>query len=561
MLGVSARLRPMLRVETVVLVVVAWLIATFNGAWWSGAGAGRVWSDPANWLFVVACFVALIALHFVLIAPFSNRWTVRPLLSIIVIASAVTAHFMRTFSVMLDPTMIQNILKTDAREAGDFISWAVMGSIVLWSALPLAFIWWVRTERGPWLRSLAIRAGTIAGALVVAVLAVLLISRDITSLMRNHRELRYLITPGNYIVGLTSSWLRGVRDANVPRDPVGTDARVVRLSTASEKPRVFVLVIGETARAANFSLLGYARATTPELAKLDVIAFRDVSSCGTSTEVSVPCMFSQFGREDYDARRIRNSEGLLNVLVRAGYAVKWLDNQSGCKGVCQGTGIEYQKIDPRKVDPALEPDLCAEDECLDGILVPRLQAQLADVRNDTVIVLHMMGNHGPAYFRRYPPGFRRFVPDCATAELRTCTREQVVNAYDNAILYTDHVLAEIVRALGRATSLDTAMYYVSDHGESLGENGLYLHGLPYSIAPSTQTHVPMVVWLSPGFSADNLVNLRCVRDKAGDKLSHDNLFHSVLGVLDVQTSVYKAKRDIFEGCRDGAATAFAQHER
>jgi lipid A ethanolaminephosphotransferase len=550
-----ARLRPMLRVEIVVLVVVAWLVATMNGAWWSAAAAGRVWTDPANWLFVGACFVALVALQFVLLVPFSTRWTVRPLLTVVVIASAAAAFFMRSYAVMMDPTMIQNILKTDTHEAKELLSWSMAGAVVAWSALPIAFLWWVRIEHRPLLRSLLTRAAAVAGALVVALLSVLLVSRDITSLMRNQRELRYLITPGNFIYGLAGSIARGAHDARAPRVPVGTDARLIRVAMAG-KPRVFVLVVGETARAANFSLLGYGRATTPELARLDVTAFRNVSSCGTSTEVSVPCMFSPYGREDYDERRIRNSEGLLDVLVRAGYAVKWLDNQSGCKGVCKGTGIEYQKL-----DSSLAPDLCEGDECHDGILVRALQAELERASrgsaDNTVIVLHMMGNHGPAYFRRYPAAFRRFTPDCATAELRDCSREQVVNSYDNAIAYTDHVLAGVVETLRGATTLDTAMIYVSDHGESLGENGLYLHGLPYSIAPATQTHVPMIAWLSPGFAADNFVNVRCVNGKATDPFSHDNLFHSVLGLLDVQTRVYRSERDIFEGCRGASGSAFA----
>jgi lipid A ethanolaminephosphotransferase len=544
----------MLRVETVVLVVIAWLIATVNGAWWSAVGAGRAWADPTNWLFVVAVFVALVALHFVLLASVSNRWTVRPLLTVIVIASAATAYFMRSYAVIMDPTMIQNVLKTDAHEAKELLSWSMVGSVLLWSVLPVAFIWWVRIEHGPWVRSVLVRVGSVAGALVIAVLSILLVSRDVTSLMRNQRELRYLITPGNYIYGLVGNLARGARDSRAPREPVGTDARIIRVAMSSHKPRVFVLVLGETARAANFSLLGYARATTPELAKLDVVAFRNVTSCGTSTEVSVPCMFSPFGRADYDERRIRNSEGLLNVLARAGYAVKWLDNQSGCKGVCQGAGIEYEKIDAKSA-----PDLCVADECRDGVLVRRLQAELAGVRKDTVFVLHMMGNHGPAYYRRYPPEFRRFTPDCATAELRNCSREQVVNAYDNAILYTDHVLAGIVGTLAAAPAIDTAMIYVSDHGESLGENGLYLHGLPYSIAPSTQTHVPMITWLSPGFAAADGVDRRCLRAKAGEPLSHDNLFHSVLGLLDVHTSVYEIERDFFEGCRSQSGSAFARN--
>ena len=553
----QARLRPMLRIESVVLVVIAWLIATVNGAWWGAVGAGRAWADPANWLFMIAVFVALVALHFVLLGALANRWTVRPLLTVIIIASAATAYFMRTYAVIMDPTMIQNILETDTHEARELLSWSLVISVLLWSVLPVVFVWWVRIEHQRWVRAFFVRAGYMAGALVVAVLSVLLVSRDLTSLMRNQREMRYLITPGNYIYGLMGNLARGARDARAPREPVGTDARVIRIAMASHKPRVFVLVVGETVRAANFSLLGsYPRNTTPELAKLDVVAFRNVTSCGTSTEVSVPCMFSQWGREDYDERRIRNSEGLLNVLARAGYAVKWIDNQSGCKGVCQGVGIEYQKIDPKSV-----PDLCTIDECHDGVLVRQLQAELADVRQDSVFVLHMMGNHGPAYYRRYPPEFRRFMPDCATAELRKCSREQVVNAYDNAVLYTDHVLAGVVGTLASSPRIDTAMIYVSDHGESLGENGLYLHGLPYSIAPETQTHVPMIAWLSPGFSTSAAVNRSCVQAKSGDELSHDNLFHSVLGLLDVQTGVYKPARDLFEACRGRAGPAFAHNER
>ena len=533
-----------LRVETVVLGVVIYLIAAANGSWWSAASAGRAWMDPANWLFEVACFIALVCLHFALIAPLASRWTVRPLLTLIVIASFAAVYYMQTYAVILDPTMIQNIRKTDVGEARDLLSWSMVLSVLMWSALPIAFIWTARIKRRPWLRATGFRVATVFGALTLAVLSILLVSRDVTSLMRNQRQLRYLVTPGNFLYGFVADSLRDVRDVHKVRVPVGVDAHM-RKVTAHEKPRVFVLVVGETARAANFSLYGYPRQTTPELARLAVTAFSDVTSCGTSTEVSVPCMFSDIGREHYDESRIRNSEGLLNVLVRAGFDVRWLDNQSGCKGVCQGKGIVYKKL-----DASLAPDLCEDLECRDEILVRGLQTELSNIHGDTVIVLHMMGNHGPAYFKRFPPAYRRFSPECATAELRTCTREQVVNTYDDAILYTDHVLASIVGTLNTQTeSFDTAMLYVSDHGESLGEDGLYLHGLPYAIAPKTQTHVPMITWLSPAFATARGINDRCVHARSGEALSHDNLFHSVLGLLDVETRAYRPVRDVFEGCR------------
>jgi lipid A ethanolaminephosphotransferase len=552
MLGIRNRLRPMIRVETLVLVVLAWLVATANGAWWSAVGEGRDWTRPSNWLFVACCFTLLVALHFVIVAPFAIRWLTRPLLTALVIATSAVTYYMHNFAVIMDPTMIQNVLHTDTHEVRELISIELFAWIVAWSALPVAFIWLVRLQPQSALRAVLVRTGSVLGACVIATLALLTISRDMTSFMRNQREARYLITPGNFLYGFAVSSAHRARDVHASREAVGDDARIA--AAADGRPRVLVLVVGETARAANFSLLGYPRETNPELAKLGVTAFGHVTSCGTSTEVSLPCMFSPYGREHYDEGRIKHSESLLNVLAHAGYAVKWLDNQSGCKGVCKGEGIEYEKL-----DAAVAPDLCDDTECHDAILARRLGQELEQVKGNTVFVLHMMGNHGPAYFRRYPAEFRRFLPDCATAELRECTREEVVNAYDNAILYTDHVLAEVIRALSNnPRPMDSAMIYVSDHGESLGEHGLYLHGIPYAIAPELQTHVPMLVWMSHQLTASGDVDTRCLREMAGMPLSHDNLFHSVLGLMDVQTRVYSSGRDIFEGCRGGVSRSLVR---
>jgi lipid A ethanolaminephosphotransferase len=330
------------------------------------------------------------------------------------------------------------------------------------------------------------------------------------------------------------------RRSGAPRDPPEPAVRAV---TAAHKPTLLVLVVGETARAANFSLNGYPRQTNPELARLAVVNFPHTAACGTSTEVSLPCMFSPFGRADYDEDRIRRHESLLHLLARAGLHVVWLDNQSGCKGVCEG-------LELRDLSRARLPGVCDAERCLDEILLHGLRDVVAQATGDTVVVLHQLGNHGPAYFRRYPAAFRRFEPACERRELADCTREQIVNAYDNALLYTDHLLARTIGYLdGLRDRYDVALLYVSDHGESLGEHGLYLHGMPYAIAPREQLEVPMLWWFASDSARSLDVDLACLRRRAAEPASHDHVFHSVLGLLAVTTPRYRPQLDVFSGCR------------
>ena len=385
----------------------------------------------------------------------------------------------------------------------------------------------------------------ICGAWLLVVAALLPVYRDLASLIRNQPQLRNLLTPENYVFALGRALSQDTHRAALSRVPIGEDAHLGAAWKTRTRPVLFVLIVGETARADHFSLNGYARDTTPELARLGVVNFPHVTSCGTATEVSLPCMFSALGRGEYDGDRIGREEGLLNVLARTGLRVVWRDNQSGCKGVCDGKGIEFQSV--RHVQL---PGLCTSDGCLDEILLKDLDATVASDDRSQVIVMHQLGNHGPAYYSRYPERFRRFVPTCDTPELRHCSREEIVNAYDNALAYTDHVVAETIEFLkARSDRYDTGLLYVSDHGESLGEHGLYLHGMPYSIAPREQTHVPMVVWLSPELERSVGIDDDCLRGIAANPASHDNLFHSVLGLLDVETSVYRTEQDLFSVCR------------
>lgn len=307
-----------------------------------------------------------------------------------------------------------------------------------------------------------------------------------------------------------------------------------------------VLVIGETARSANFGLNGYARPTTPMLSQENVASFTNVLACGTSTAASLPCMFLPLGRSRFESRD-RNYETLVDVLQRAGLAVLWLDNQSGCKGVCD-------RVPSVDVSNLKIPSLCQAGECRDEIFLNGLDERLAALPAErrargVVFVMHQMGSHGPAYYVRSPSAYKRYLPECTTNNLQNCSQAEVVNAYDNSIVYTDKVLASTIDWLKKhQTQYDTAMVYVSDHGESLDENNLYLHGMPYSIAPDEQKRIPWITWLSPGFEQRSSVTTSCLLKRGKEKLSHDFLFHSMLGLLNVQTSVYQPRLDAYAPC-------------
>lgn len=532
--------RPAVAVETLLAAGAAFMVAAFNAPFWRALFAERTFAGWAGLRLAAATFVALTALFFIALGLLATRRTARPLLALALVASSAAAFFIARYGVVLDPSMLRNVLATDVREASELIGPGLLGALALGLGAAAA-LWVVRLRERPFKRALAVRAAALGAALAVAAGALALVYQDLASAMRNRRELRYLITPANVFWSLGRVLVGDARSATVPRDPPEPVQRVH--AAAARKPTLLVLVVGETARAANFSLGGYARPTNPELARLPVVYFARTVACGTSTEVSLPCMFSPFGRAEYDAARIRRHESLLHLLARAGLRVIWLDNQSGCKGVCDG-------LEVRDLSRSQVPGLCDGERCLDEILLHGLRDVLAGRAADTVVVLHQLGNHGPAYYRRYPPAFKRFEPACESKELGDCSREQIVNAYDNAIVYTDHLLAQAIRYLGGLRErYDVALAYVSDHGESLGEGGLYLHGLPYAIAPREQIEVPMLWWLPNETARAFGIELDCLRRRAAEPASHDHLFHSVLGMLSVVTPRYRPERDLFAGCR------------
>ena len=533
-------------VERLVLVVISLLVVFANLPFWQTTLASRNLGDPKTWQFVFSTAIFIAWLHAVPALILSTRFTVRPVLTLFVLSALIAQHMMRQYGVVLNPSMLRNALRTDAREAAELVTPWLLANVCFAGAAAVA-IWCIPLRKVSWRRALSIRVLTVAGASVVGIGALLLGFQDFSSTMRNQKELRYRITPANVIYSTSRVLADDLRDAARSAEPLVP----IRTANAAvgRKPRLLVLIVGETARAMNFSLNGYSRPTNPELSKRPIINFPQTTACGSSTEVSLPCMFSSQGRADYDEAIIRASESLIQLLARAGMRVVWLDNQSGCKHVC--TGVEFEDVASSSIDSVL----CPGNRCFDGVLVDGLREIINSASKgpaqDTVVVLHQLGNHGPAYAKRYPQEFAQFKPECKKAELRDCSRDEIVNAYDNAILYTDHIVASTIDLLATQESrFDVGLIYVSDHGESLGEKGLYLHGMPHAIAPQEQLAVPMVWWLGgTGVRGWDGIDEACLRRRASQPAHHDNLFHSVLGLFRIETARYVADRDLIGACR------------
>ncbi|MDH4392278.1 MAG: phosphoethanolamine--lipid A transferase [Aquabacterium sp.] len=491
----------------------------------------------------VAVFGALVALQSLL----AWRTTLKPVAIFLLLATAAGAHYMLAYRIVIDQTMLVNVLQTNPGEAADLFSLRMAATLLLGGVLPAWLVWRTPVDDVRWPQRLWRNALATLAGLALVVVAVVASFQPLSSTMRNHKQLRFLINPLNAVYGLGMVATEPLRRSSSVLLPLGTDAHLGPSHAAGTRPPLLLLVLGETARAANFSLNGYARPTNPALAALPVISWRNAWSCGTNTAASVPCMFSHLGREEFSSRKA-NHENLLDVAQRAGLAVLWLDNQAGCKGVCA-------RVPHADTFDLKHPALCASGECWDPVMLDGLDARIAALpaaqrAKGVLLVMHQMGSHGPAYYKRVPPDFKRFLPECSTSNLQDCSREQLINAYDNTIAYTDHFLAQAIGWLQkRQDSHDSALVYVSDHGESLGENNLYLHGLPYAIAPDVQKHVPWITWLSPGFARRQQLNAACLAGRADAEISHDHYFHSVLGLLDVQTSAYQPMLDAYAACR------------
>jgi len=468
----------------------------------------------------------------------------KPLLVLLTLGCAAATWFMFTYGAVIDQNMMVNVFETNSQEAAALVTPQLVVWLVVAGLLPASLLAMIRIRPGKWWHTLLIRLAAILASAVVIVLVAAVFYKDYASLFRNNKGIVKMVTPANYVSAIAkyskARWFAG--DQTLIR--LGEDARKGPVLLAQQKKTVLVLVVGEASRAENYSLNGYDRETNPELKKQNVINFPQASSCGTETAVSVPCMFSGMPRKKYDADLAHHQEGLMDVLDHAGVNLLWRDNDGGCKGACNR--IPHTDMTQWKLQ-----QFCKDNSCIDDVNLWRLDDMLDGVKQDTVLVIHLMGSHGPAYYQRYPAQYRHFTPTCDTNEIQDCTHQALMNTYDNTILYTDSVVSKTIDALkARQSTLNTALVYLSDHGESLGENGLYLHGTPYMLAPEQQTHIPFIFWFSKDYQQNFGVDAQCLRDQAAkEAVSQDNLFSTVLGMMNIRTAVYQPQMDLLTHCR------------
>lgn len=534
---------PRIRSAYLPLAAASFLVLIYNISFWKtfmvATGGFRVANLPVylgSALLLVLVFSGVLALV-------NYRRVFKPVVIALLLLSSMTAYFMSQYGIVIDASMVQNVVETDIREAGELFSWKLVQSTLLLGVVPSWLVWRLPVHYGSLRREVLVNAGLLAASLLLATGLLFLLFKTLAPAVREHRELRFMLTPTN-VFQATNGYLKQKWATPTVVAPLGTDAAKGRLwAAAGNGPRtVTVIVVGETARAMNFSLNGYARETNPRLAQeRSLVNFNNVSSCGTATAVSVPCVFSDLTREAYSEDKARSKQGLLDVLQHAGLEVIWRDNNSGCKGVCDRVRFEDMS------QPVAGNPLCNTEECFDEHLLEGLPDLIRNASKDLVIVLHQKGSHGPAYWKRYPAEFKKFGPVCQTNELEQCSRESITAAYDNTILYTDYFLSRTISVLKDA-GVPASMLYFSDHGESLGEKNMYLHGAPYIFAPEEQRKVPMMLWMSDSFSQRFHVDRSCLAARSSQPFSHDNVFHSTLGMLNVNTAVYNPKLDLFQAC-------------
>ncbi len=424
--------------------------------------------------------------------------------------SALAVYFVNTYNVIIDKTMMGNVFNTNFDEASSFWSFKLIFYIIFLGILPSFWIAKTKIKKPRLGRFFA----QIGFTLIFIIVFVYANATNWLWIDKNSKALGGLVMPWSYVVNTHLFFYHKSQENK--QQILLPNARI-----KNNQKSVAVLVIGESARSANFSLYGYPKNTNPLLSKIDNLHHYDAQSCATYTTAGVKCIL-----EHENTNKLY--EILPNYLFRNDVEVIWRTTNWG-----EPTVKINHYLNKGELEKMCEGDNCDYDE----LLLNRLNEQiLASEKSKVLVVLHTSTSHGPTYFKKYPPQFKKFSPVCESVELNNCTQEELINAYDNTIVYTDYILAKLIEQLKALNGYNSSMFFVSDHGESLGENNLYMHGIPASMAPQEQLEIPFLVWLS-----DNSKTLR-----PEEEVSQHHVFHSILDFLAIESPIFNKNKSLFE---------------
>lgn len=533
-----------LSINKLPLILAAYYMLIVNVPIWSAMHSILSALDSVKIGFVISIPIFFAAAFHFIFQVFNWPYFSKPFFIFLLLTSSMVSFVMFNYGIYVDYGMIENVFETNPAEASSYLSAYSVAWFVLMGLAPAALLLFTPLSFTSVSNFISWKiVGMLISLAVIGIIAALYY-KDYASVGRNNSYLKKMIIPTEYLVSTFKYIDNTYLTKPIPYKEIGLDAKQDTTALQASKPTLLMFIVGETARVYNYQLHGYAKPTNAYTIPFHPIFFQNVTSCGTATAVSVPCMFSQLNRDNYDKPTAYNQDNVIDILKRAGIEVTWWDHDGGDKGVAHH--IKKMTLLPNRVDP-----LCNNEHCFDTALLEHFDQETANLTQNTVMFYHIMGSHGPTYFERYPESHRKFVPDCPHADIENCSNEELVNTYDNTILFTDYFISKAIEDLKSVSDkYNTALIYISDHGESLGENGIYLHGMPYSVAPKEQTHIPLMMWFSEGFIKQKQLSISCLTQHAkADDYSQDNVFDSLLGIMDVDTQAYRVSQDIFAPCR------------
>lgn len=424
--------------------------------------------------------------------------------------SAISVYFINTYSVILDRSMMGNVINTNFDESSSFFSFTLVLYVLFLGIIPSILLFKVQTIRPTVKRFLLHISLTLLFLLSLAYAN----ATNWLWIDKNSKTLGAIVMPWSYVVNTCRFYHKKHKENE-------KQILLPNATVKNDEKAIFVLVIGESARSQNFSLYGYERNTNPLLSKTEDLHWFKSESCATYTTAGVKCILEHKNTSEL-------YEILPNYLYRNDIEVIWRTTNWGEPNVNIKNFIAKTELQKQ----------CKGEDCdYDGALLYGLKEQiLASNKNKILIVLHTSTSHGPTYFKKHPERFSTFTPECKDVELAKCTQQELINAYDNTIVYTDYILATLIGELKQLEDYQSSMFFVSDHGESLGEKNLYMHGLPKSMAPDEQFDIPFIVWTSK--------DSRTLKNK--EIVEQHHVFHSVLDFLSIDSPIYDENMSLFK---------------